>query len=197
MAGQPEEVAALTEAAFERARDQGVPWYSGELACWRSRAGTVEPSPGSAAEPCRLELVKDFAGAARLWAEMGCAYDAALALAGAGDEVSLRASLAELQRMGARRAAGVVARRLRESGARSLPRGPRASTQQHPAGLTSREAEVLQMVRLGLGNGEIAKRLFLSRKTVDHHVSAILDKLGAGSRAEAGALAAKMGIAAP
>jgi DNA-binding CsgD family transcriptional regulator/tetratricopeptide (TPR) repeat protein len=195
LAGRSEDVATLTEKAFQFARDQAFPWFSGELACWRARAGIAEPLPESAVEPFRLELAGDFAGAARLWAEMGCAYDSALALAGAGDEESLRASLSALQRLGARPAAAIVARRLREAGARGLPRGPRAATQQNPAGLTSREVQVLELVRLGLSNGDIAGRLFLSRKTVDHHVSAILGKLGAGSRTEAGALAAKMGIA--
>jgi DNA-binding CsgD family transcriptional regulator/tetratricopeptide (TPR) repeat protein len=195
--GRSEDIAALTESAFQFAQRESLPWFAGELACWRARAGIVEPPPESAAEPFRLELAGDFDGAARCWTEIACAYDAALALAGSADEESLRASLTELQRMGARPAAAVIARRLRKSGAKGLPRGPRAATQQNPAGLTSREVEVMELVRLGLSNGDIAERLFLSRKTVDHHVSAILGKLGADSRTEVGALAAKMGIASP
>jgi DNA-binding NarL/FixJ family response regulator len=55
-------------------------------------------------------------------------------------------------------------------------------------GLTRRQSEVLALVEQGLGNAEIARRLFISQKTAEHHVSAILTKLGASSRAEAIAL---------
>jgi DNA-binding NarL/FixJ family response regulator len=147
----------------------------------------VEPAPESVAEPYGLELAGDFAGAARAWTQIGCPYDAALAMAGAGDVESLRASLAELQRIGARPAATIVARRLREGGATGLPRGPRQATQQNPSGLTSREAEVLELLAQGFSDADIASRLFLSKRTVHHHVSAILRKLGVSTRAQAAA----------
>ena len=72
---------------------------------------------------------------------------------------------------------------------RGVRRGPRASTAEHPAGLTRRELEVLSLVGDGLRNTDIAERLVISEKTVDHHVSAILRKLGARSRTEAVRLA--------
>jgi DNA-binding CsgD family transcriptional regulator/tetratricopeptide (TPR) repeat protein len=187
LTGRPEEIAGLTEAASELARREGAPWYAGELACWRARGGVVEPAPESVAEPDGLELAGDFAGAARAWTQIGGPYDAALALAGAGDVESLRASLAELQRIGARPAATIVARRLREGGATGLPRGPRQATQQNPSGLTSREAEVLELVAQGFSDADIASRLFLSKRTVHHHVSAILRKLNVSTRAQAAA----------
>jgi DNA-binding NarL/FixJ family response regulator len=110
------------------------------------------------------------------------------------DEDALRQSLDSLQELGAAPAAAIVARRLRERGARGLPRGPRRSTRQNPAGLTAREVEVLELVADGLRNSEIAERLFLSEKTVGHHVSAILRKLEVKSRGEASAAARRRGI---
>jgi len=68
---------------------------------------------------------------------------------------------------------------------RKIPRGPRASTRAQPAGLTAREAQILALIAENLTNSEIAARLHISPKTVDHHVSALLAKLGVASRREA------------
>lgn len=80
----------------------------------------------------------------------------------------------------------MVARRLREHGALGIARGPRPATRNNPANLTARDIEVLDLVAQALRrNAEIADRPFLSRRTVDHHVSAILRKLGVRTRGEA------------
>ena len=76
------------------------------------------------------------------------------------------------------------------------PRGPRPSTRENPANLTARELDVLALLAEGLRNAEIAERLVLSRRKVDHHVSAILRKLDARTRGEATAEAARLGLLA-
>jgi DNA-binding CsgD family transcriptional regulator len=193
--GRHADAAAATEGTHDLVHRRGSPWEVGEIACWRRRAGIDEVAAATAAEPFAAELEGDAERAALRWTEIGCPYEAALALAGADDEGALRRSLGELQRLGAEPAAAIVSRRLRERGARGLPRGPRATTQANPAGLTPREVEVLVLVAQGLRNADVADRLYLSEKTVGHHVSAILRKLDVRTRGEAGAEARRLGIA--
>jgi DNA-binding CsgD family transcriptional regulator/tetratricopeptide (TPR) repeat protein len=191
--GRGPAVDGITRDVLTAAMDRRASWVVGELAWLRRLAGIHETVPG-VIEPYSLQLAGDPSAAAARWSRLGCSYDAALALVESDDEHRLRQALAEFQRLGARPAAGIVARRLREHGVRDLPRGPRTETEQHPAGLTRREAEVLALVQQGASNAEIAARLYLSEKTVHHHVSAILRKLGVGSRGQAVSEAARRGL---
>ena len=193
--GEPDRIGAETAAALTLALEQEEPWASGELWAWRRRGGLDDaPAPSDLARPFQLELEGDWEAAAELWTKIGCPYEAALALAESDDEAVLRRSLAELQRLGARPAANHVARTLRERGVRDVRQGPRASTRDNPAGLTARELEVLELLAEGLRNAQIADRLVISEKTAAHHVSAILRKLDAGTRTEAVAEAARLGV---
>jgi DNA-binding CsgD family transcriptional regulator len=192
--GDREAVSRATAGPLELACEREAPWFIGDLAAWRRRAGLDYELATEAAAPYALQLAGDSARAAEHWREIGCPYEAALALADMDEEEPLRRAHAELQALDAGPAAAIVARRLRKRGARGVPRGPRARTRDNPAGLTARELEVLALLADGLRNAEIAERLFLAEKTVVHHVSAILRKLEVTSRGQAGAKAVRVGI---
>ncbi|HJU46528.1 MAG TPA: LuxR C-terminal-related transcriptional regulator, partial [Gaiellaceae bacterium] len=83
--------------------------------------------------------------------------------------------------------------RLRGLGA-EIPQGPRAATRANPAGLTARQLEVLSLLAAGLTNAEIADRLVVSPRTAEHHVAAVLTKLGAASRHDAAQRASELGL---
>jgi DNA-binding CsgD family transcriptional regulator len=101
----------------------------------------------------------------------------------------LLGALAVLDRLGAQAAATLARRELRRLGVSHLPR-PRTRT--NPAGLTDRQLEVLGLLAEGLTNAEIADRLVVSVRTVDHHVAAILAKLNVTSRREAARAASNL-----
>jgi len=192
--GDPGAILETTDAALELAVSKRSRRTVGELRSWRRRAGADEPSEEFVEEPYSLQLAGDWKAASAAWTELGCPYEAALALLEADDEGALRRALDESRRMGARPLATMVARRLRERGAHAIPRGPRPATLENPASLTPREVDVLRLVAEGLRNAEIADRLYLSSRTIDHHMSAILRKLETDTRGEAVAAARSRGL---
>jgi DNA-binding CsgD family transcriptional regulator len=185
LAGDP--AAARSQVARARAAGAGAgdPWFEGELAFWARLAGDPGEAPAALAEPYGLAVAGEWAAAAAWWEARGCPYEMAICLAAADDPDRVRRAVAALDRLGARPAAAHARRRLRQLGVTSVPRGPRPSTKADPAGLTTREREVLELVAEGLGNAEIARRLFLSEKTVERHLAGVFAKLGVSSRADA------------
>jgi DNA-binding CsgD family transcriptional regulator len=170
----------------------GAP-FRAELLRYLARTGLrAEPFPGCP-EPWAAGLRGDWRAAADGWEAVGDPYEQALELAESGDEDTTLEAVRILDAPGAVAAAGWVRRRLRTMGMR-VPRGPQTSTRANPAGLTDRQLVVLELVSEGRTNAEIADRLVVSVRTVDHHVAAVLRKLGVRSRRDAAAAAHDLGI---
>jgi DNA-binding CsgD family transcriptional regulator len=185
----------LLEGDDEAVRSSVLPWYEEAVRVqepdWMARlgmlvyrAGLVTTPPAGLREPEVWSFTGEQRRAADFWRETGSPYNAAWALLDSDEEIDIREARALFGQLGA---AVLVARcddKLRSIGAK-VPRGARASTRANVGGLTDREVEVLELLDEGLRNAEIAARLHLSEKTVGHHVSSILAKLGVGSRLEA------------
>ena len=194
LAGDLDEARSEAQSGMELATSKQHPWFTGELLTWLNLAGESVDVPNWIALPFVMQIDGDWKGAAELWETKGCPYERAQALLGSDDENALRDALDTFERLDAEPAAKHARRRLRELGVKGIPRGPHESTRSNAAGLTRREIEIAQLISEGLRNNEIAERLFLSPKTVDHHVSSVLSKLGVKARAQVRAEAERRGL---
>ncbi|MEV0318279.1 ATP-binding protein [Streptomyces sp. NPDC050658] len=184
-------VLAAVEPLYEQARDLAAAPYRAELAHWLAKAGRPVPDDGSG-HPYALQAAGRWRAAAEAWRTAGCPYEHAAALAESPDPADKLTALAALDGLGALPLARLVRAELRALGVTRIPRGPHAATRGNPAGLTGRQLQVVRLLVEGLTNMEIAARLVLSVRTVDNHVRAVLEKLGARSRREVAARLAEI-----
>jgi DNA-binding CsgD family transcriptional regulator len=191
--GEPRLAVREAELADDVAADSDG-WDRGAVAVWLRRTGSPQSPRGELAGPYRLQIAGEWDEASRLWTGLGCPYEAALALHDAGEDAALRQALKLFAGLGALAAVQLTRHKMRALGIRSIPAGPRTATRADPFGLTRREREVLELICAGHTNAEIAAKLFISAKTVEHHVSAVLAKLDAPTRQAAATRAARLGL---
>ncbi|KJK10089.1 hypothetical protein UB45_20270 [Terrabacter sp. 28] len=175
----------------------GVQWAVGDLLVWLARLGAAGVPGGehsAVAEPFALELAGDHAGAAAAWHALGAPYERALALVHGADETAASRAVDDLEGLGAAATAVRCRRSLADRGMRATSGRRRASTRTNPSGLTNRQLDVARLVARGLTNAELADHLYISPKTADHHVSAILTKLGLSTRRDVVRRAVELGL---
>jgi DNA-binding CsgD family transcriptional regulator/tetratricopeptide (TPR) repeat protein len=195
LAGDTARAVATLDAALDGDGERMDPHERGALMSWRARLGVLRDLSPNVPREWALQVEGRWAEAASAWTAVHRPYDRALALLEVGAPAALTEAFEIFDRLGARPGATVAAARLRDLGER-VPRGARPTTRANPAGLTAREVEVLQLLADDLTNAEIARKLFISDKTVEHHVSRVLGKLGVASRRDAARVASALDLPA-
>lgn len=170
----------------------GTPWPSGAFAFWMWKLGLLDTAPDGTADFYGWIIKGEYQKSAEFWRERGIPYEEGLALMH-GDEAEQIEAIRIFDDLGATATAGRVRRALMDRGVR-VPRGRSRATRDHAAGLTARQAEILELLAEGLTNTEIADELFVSHRTVENHVSAVLMKLDVPTREAAVEAARDQGI---
>lgn len=182
--GRAEEIGDVIGETYRLALARDSAWARGELGYWMWRAGAIDRPPPGAADPFADQIMGEWQRAVDAWRRIGAPFELGLALSD-GDDHATAEAFAILEDLGASPAVDRLRREFRAAGQRSIPRGPNATTRANPLGLTGRQAEVLALLVEGLSNGEIADELVVTKKTVEHHVSAIFARLGVTTRSKA------------
>lgn len=193
IANEPDVYREVVDKSFELLEKTFVSHFFSELAFWLDKNKIKIGISKKIEEPYGSSISGNWKKAAQQWQTLGCHYEYALSLFD-GSEEAQREALILLDQLGAFGTLEYLKSGLRSKGIRNIPRGPRASTKSNLANLTQRQIDVLNLLKEGLQNAEIANRLFISAKTADHHISAILSKLNVHSRMMAIKEAEKLGI---
>lgn len=186
--GDDEGAVAEAEVAVQEAPPWD-PWIRGQIATWARRSGLSAVDLSPTAEPYALGLAGNWRAAADAWGALDCPYDEAMAMLDSGESAPMQQAIQIFSRLGATASVARTREKMRELGHVAIPRGPRATTRANAFGLTAREREVLDLICQGDANSDIASALFISEKTVEHHVSSVLAKMGVPSRRAAADLA--------
>ncbi len=181
------------ECAIGLIGQTGSLYENSEFDFWLQKTRNQQVPLQEIYEGYRVANPKTAGKAASLWAELGCPYEQALALF-EGGEADKKKALSLVSQLGATAVYEKMKLEMRTSGIKSIPRGLRKTTLANPALLTDRELCVLALLKEGLQNKEIGSRLFISAKTVDHHISSVLFKLEVNSRVKAVQEALRLGI---
>jgi DNA-binding CsgD family transcriptional regulator len=193
LTGEPDARLEQWVGLLDEAPRAGLDWARGELAVWLCRLG-VRVEVTRVAPPYESLLAGEIDAAVATFERIGLRFDAALAAFDSARPERCRTALDALDRLGADAVAAKLRRDLRSSGLTGVPSRRRSTTRSNRVGLTARQMEVLEALSDGSTNAELAARLYLSEKTVDHHVSAILGKLNVQNRREAIRRARELGI---
>ncbi len=190
--GRPLPVESISQA-LEQVAGVSRSWANGKVAALAALAGMDHESDAPMPPPYQAMHRRDWRAAADAWGEIGWEFERALCLSMLDDEAALTEAIGIARSLGSHPLAKRVGSRMKSLGL-AVPRKPRETTQGNPAGLTDRQVEVLRLVAAGLTNPEIADALYVSPRTVDHHVAAVLAKLGVATRREATRIAADLGL---
>ncbi|HJW29166.1 MAG TPA: response regulator transcription factor, partial [Saprospiraceae bacterium] len=194
ISGDPIPLDEIRKAESTLFYDKNYSWHYSMLAYWMNKCGVNEADTNVEFNgPFKFERDGDWKTAAEQWEKIGSPYEQALAMIN-GDEEHQKQALLMLHEMDASATYEMLKSKLRLQGVKNIPRGPRESTRSNPAQLTNRQIDVLNLLKEGLQNTEIADKLFISSKTVDHHISSILSKLEVNTRQKAVSEARRLGI---
>lgn len=168
-------------------------WSRTEYAFWAHLLGKELPKPKAKAKakaesPTAFSkaILGDYAASGLEFARLGADYLANLSFALSGNPQTVSAGLSALHNQGAKAAVSKLTELLEERGISrtdiTLPRGPYRAARENPFGLTAKEMTVLEYLAEGHSNARIADEMSRSQRTIEHHVSSILQKLDAENR---------------
>jgi hypothetical protein len=105
------------------------PWAIGEIAFWLWKGKGLAEIPECIAEPFLLQIKGDWQTAAKIWEELKCPYEQALALSD-GNEKAMKRAVEIFDSLGAAAASQLIKQKMRKSGIKNIPKGPRQSTKE-------------------------------------------------------------------